>query len=344
MNLTSDNRTAIAPEILEGISRANIGSADAYGADSLTTGLKDKFSEIFEREVWWYPVSTGTAANALCIGQATPSSGATLCHETSHLYAEECGAAELFSGAPMIPIGGEMGKIAIDQLSSVIGNSAIRPTVLSITQPTEFGTVYALDELAALSSMAQDAGLRVHIDGARFSNALVHLDCSPAEATWRCGVDLMAFGATKNGAMCAEAVIIFNPSLVDGIDDNLKRSGHLFSKARFMSAQFAAYLENDLWLKLAANANRMARRLARRLDEFDSMKLAFPVQVNEVFVQMPRMLAQNLHDIGIELEGFAELEIYRFVTSHATTSVQIDDVCNDRIAPIVALFEQVRLS
>ena len=258
MNFTSDNASGIAPAILEAIVAANAGTAAAYGADSYSRRAQDLLSEIFERPITAFLVSTGTAANALALGSLAAPWSAVFCHEEAHIHDDECGAPELFTGgAKLVGIPGEGGKITPDALGETLARfprglvKTVQPGALSLSQATEAGTIYSPEEISALSAIAGSVGMAVHMDGARFANALVELGTSPAEMSWRAGVDVLSFGATKNGAMGCEAVIFFEPERAANFAFQRKRGGQTLSKGRFLGAQMAAYLEDGLWLKLA---------------------------------------------------------------------------------------------
>ncbi|MGO8799821.1 MAG: threonine aldolase family protein [Roseiarcus sp.] len=310
MNFASDNASGVAPAILDAIVAANAGSAAAYGADAHTQRAQAALSEAFERPVAAFLVSTGTAANALALAALTPPWSAIFCHEESHIHDDECGAPEFFTGgAKLVGIAGEGGKITPEALREAIGRfprglvKSVQPGALSLSQATEAGTIYSLDEIAALSAIAHEAGLAVHLDGARFANALVELGCSPAQMSWRAGVDALSFGATKNGAMGCEAVIFFDAERASNFPYQRKRAGQTSSKGRYLGAQMAAYLENGLWLTLARRANDAARRMADGLAGVEGIRLAWPRRVNEVFPITPRSLAAALKAEGV---GFGE--------------------------------------
>ena len=273
MNFASDNTAGIAPEILAAIARANEGSALAYGNDDWTRRVERRFAEIFEHEVAVFLVPTGTAANALALAHLAPPWGAVLCHAESHITTDECGAPEFFGGG--IKLVGlarrgrqDRARDARDARSTQRqwgGPHHVSPAVLSLSQSTEAGTIYRADEIAALAEIAHARGLAVHVDGARLANALARLNASPAQATWKAGVDALSFGATKGGALAAEAVVFFDPARGAGMQERRKRGGHLVSKHRFIAAQIEAYLADDLWLRLARHANAMADRLGAGL-------------------------------------------------------------------------------
>ena len=293
MNFASDNAAGIAPEILAAISRANDGAALAYGRDDWTKRVERRFAEIFQREVAVFLVPTGTAANALALAHLTPPWGAVLCHDEAHIATDECGAPEFFGGGiKLIGLAGEAGKIAPATLQRALdegqwgGPHHVSPAVLSLSQATEAGTVYRVDEIRQLAGIAHAHGVAVHIDGARIANALARMNASPAQATWMAGVDVLSFGATKGGALAAEAVVFFDAARGANMSERRKRGGHLVSKHRFIAAQIEAYLADDLWLKLARHANAMADRLAAGLAAA-GLHPVWPVEANEVFAALP---------------------------------------------------------
>jgi threonine aldolase len=330
-NFRSDNETPVAPEIMQALAEANAGTAHAYGDDAHTAELTRRLCDVFETELLVYPVVSGTAANALAVAQTTPSWGAVICHEDAHLNTDECGAPEFFAGgAKLLTLPGEGAKLPAETVATRLANTghgehSSRPMLLSLTQATEFGTVYDLDEIRTLADLAHGADLRVHMDGARFANALVTLGCSPADMTWRAGVDLVSFGATKNGAMMAEALLVFDPALAVELPRRRKQSAHLISKMRYVSSQLNAYLGDDLWLRLAANANAQATRLADGLAAVAGVELLYPVQSNEIFVRMPAALAERLHGEGFEFHAWPGwADVYRLVTAHCTRAAEVD--------------------
>lgn len=318
MNFCSDNTAGAHPKILEALGAANGGSAMPYGNDELTHRVERKISELFERDCAVFLVGTGTSANALALAALAPNYGAVFCHPESHINMDECGAPEFFTGgAKLVGIPGAHGKIAAADLDRAVKSAGIgvvhhvQPASVSITQATEAGTVYRPAEIAALASVTQKHGLTLHMDGARFANALVHLGCTPAEMTWRAGVDALSFGATKNGAFAAEAVVFFDPSRAASFGYRRKRAGHLWSKMRFLAAQLDAYLEGELWLANARHANRLAAELARGLSAIKAVRLEHPVEANELFVTLPEPVIR-----GLEADGF---RFYRWMDETSTT-------------------------
>lgn len=335
MNFASDNTAGAAPEIMAALSRMNDGHAVSYGGDEATARLKARFAEIFEHDVEVFPVVTGTAANALSLAAIAPPYGAVICHELSHIHLDECGAPEMFSGgAKLLAVGGEGAKIEPAGVKTVLDAYPagivhhVQPAALSLTQSTELGTVYSVEEIAALSQIARARGLRLHMDGARFANAVASLDVPPADLTWKAGVDILSFGATKNGALAAEAVIVFNRDIGSDLAFRRKRAGHLLSKMRFVSAQLEVYLDGGLWLRLAAHANAMTARLAEGLVSAGA-DIPIAPQANEMFPRLPVAAIERLRAAGARFhpwpmagDGEAARTI-RLVTSFQTTEEEI---------------------
>ncbi len=313
MDFRSDNVAGVAPQILEAVIAANEGTATSYGADEISARVEAKLCEIFEREVRAFPVATGTAANALSLSVMTPPYGAILCHEEAHIQLDECGAPEMFTGgAKLVPLPGVSGKLTPDSVRGVLektltGDShRVQPAALSLTQATEAGTCYRPAEIAALTEVARSRGMKVQMDGARFANAVAHLGASPAEVTWRAGIDALAFGATKNGALGAEIVVFFDTTLAETFAFRRKRAGHLFSKMRFVSAQLEAYLAEDRWLTFARHANAMGTRIAQGLQRLPRVTLLHPVEANEVFIQLPLQVVAGLRQAGFDFYDWTD--------------------------------------
>lgn len=333
MNFASDNAYGAAPEIMAAVAAANTGTARSYGEDALTKGLTQRFSEIFEREVFAFPVVTGTAANSLALATLCPPHGAIFCHEESHIATDECGAPEFFShGAKLVTLKGANAKFTPAAIEAQLPNfqrgvHSPKPSAVSITQASERGTVYRADEIAAIAACAGKHGMKLHMDGARFANVLAHLKCKPADITWRAGVDVLSFGASKNGALAAEAVIFFNKDNVRDFEYRRKKAGHLVSKMRFVSAQLEAYLADDLWLRLAARSNALAARLADGLARISGAEIANPVEANAVFARLPDAAIAHLRAAGAQ---FYDWEVsangktlVRLVLSFATPEDEI---------------------
>lgn len=330
VNFASDNVTGACPEVLDAIVAANgEGARMPYGNDEATRAVEARLGELFETEVAVFLVATGTAANSLALAAVTPPWGAIYCHEEAHIQTSECGAPELFTGgAKLVPLPGAAGKLAPDTLRAAIDTSGsvhhVQPAAVSLTQSTEAGTVYGPGELAALAEVARGAGLPLHLDGARFANAMAALGCSPAEATWKAGVDILSFGGTKNGCLAAEAVVFFRPELARNAGFLRKRAGHLFSKMRLLTAQFEGYLRDDAWLRHAAHANAMARRLAEGLAPLPGVELLFPVEANQLFPRFPAGMAQRLNEQGYRFYPEIWDGASRLVTAWCTSEAEVD--------------------
>ena len=329
MNFASDNSYGAWPEIVAAVGAAATGAVPSYGDDTLTAKVRARLAELFERELTVFPVISGTAANALALATLVPPHGAIFCHGESHIAVDECGAPEFFThGAKLVVLEGVDAKLVPDTLERALGRFQkgfvhhVQPAALSITQSTELGTVYRPGEIAALSALAHAHAMLVHMDGARFANALAHLGCTPAEATWRAGVDAMSFGATKNGALGAEAVIFFNPAEARDFEYRRKKAGHLLSKMRFVSAQLDAYLEGRRWLERAAHANALAQKLATGLSDVAGAELAHPVEANAVFATLPDATVARLRRAGASFYDWSPpgdgRTLVRLVASFAT--------------------------
>jgi threonine aldolase len=341
IELRSDNAAGAAVEILHAVAAANSGSALAYGADDWSAQLQRRVSDVFEHpDAVVIPVVTGTAANALGLSAICPPWGAVLCHETAHILRSECGATSLLcGGAVMRGVTGESYKLSAAGLADAFAatrwgdNHHSQPSVLSFTQPTDFGTIYSVAEIAELASSAHERGLRVHLDGARIANAIVALGCSPAELTWRAGIDVFSLGATKNGAVTTDAIVCFDPAIAAELHYRVKRSGHVPSKMRFQSAQLEAYLADGLWLRLAAQANSAMARLAAGLRHLGVELLAEP-DVNMLFGRVSPATLERMESAGLLFYAMGA-DIFRFVTSFETTLVEVDEVLS-RMADAVA--------
>ena len=330
----SDNVTPACPEVMEAINQANIGNIESYGHDKWSKVLDNKFSELFEKDVKVFTAVTGTAANSLALSSITPSYGNIYCHKISHINVDECGAPEFFTGgAKLITIDGDDGKFNSDELKKNIRGSGVvhntQPASVSITQSCETGVIYKLDEILKINQVAKENGMKIHMDGARFSNAIASLKKSPAEATWKLGIDVLTFGGTKNGCMDAEAIIFFNPSDVNNFQYLQKRSGQLLSKTRFLSSQLDAYITDGLWLRNATHANDMARKLSEKLSKINSFELTYPTESNEIFIKMPKNIQDHLNN-----EGYSAIPddmfdgSVRFVTAWNTNLNDIENLIN----------------
>jgi len=330
VKFASDNVAGACPEVLEAILKANDGDSTPYGNDQISTDLQNKFSEIFEKEVIVFPIASGTAANALALATMTPSFGNVYCHRLSHINTDECGAPEFYTGgAKLVNLQGINGKITAEELNESIGGKGIvhhtQPSSASITQVCETGEVYQLDEIKKISEVAHKHNLNMHMDGARFANALVALNTTPAEMTWKSGIDVLSFGATKNGCLAAEAIIFFKKELVGNLGFLMKRAGHLLSKMRFVSAQLDAYLENDVWLKNAKHANKMGKMLSDGLAAHQEIEIAYPTEANEVFAKFPRNMIEYLNAEGYKMnEDELDGKAVRFVAAWNTKEEDVN--------------------
>ncbi len=338
MYFASDNAAPAAPEVMAAMAKANEGYAASYGTDDIMDRVTAQIRHEFEApDAAVYLVSTGTTANALALSMLAAPWQTIFCHRQSHIEEDECGAPEFFTGgAKLTLLDGDNAKIDADQFARVaehtgrLGVHNIQRGALSITNVTELGSVYTCEEIAALCKTAKDLGIGTHLDGARFTNALVALGCTPAEMTWKAGIDVVSFGGTKNGLLGVEAVIIFDPAKAWEFELRRKRGGHLFSKHRYLSAQMEAYLTDDLWIRLATQANAAGARLEAGLTQINSFEMTNPRDANMLFCKMPRAAHNRAVDGGAmyymeRSEGpDDELIDCRLVCSWSTTDEEID--------------------
>ncbi|MGE6743693.1 threonine aldolase family protein [Allorhizobium pseudoryzae] len=341
MFFASDNWAGAHPAINERLLKESTRFAAAYGTSELDRQIEQRFNEIFEREVSVFFVATGTAANSLALASLAKPGGVVFAHSEAHVIEDECGAPDFFSGMRMSPVEGPLGKMDPKHLKSRIARypqDAVhhgRATAVTMTQATETGTIYSLDEIDTIAAIAREHGLPLHMDGARFANALVNLDATPAEMTWKRGVDVLSFGGTKNGCWCAEAIVFFDPEMAKELPFIRKRSAQLFSKSRFIAAQFEAYLQDGLWLDLARHANAMADRLRAGLDASNSARQAWPTTSNEVFAVIPVETMKAAYEKGAKFYDWLEPHdmaepvaeghmLIRLVTSFATEPQDVD--------------------
>ncbi|MEM5583051.1 low specificity L-threonine aldolase [Roseibium sp. AS2] len=327
MNFASDNWAGAAPAVMSALARHNTGFVPAYGTDPLTASVSRTFSDIFDREVSVYFVATGTAANALALTAYARPGGAIFCHRTAHIQLDECNCPEFMTGGgKLVGVDGAAGKITPEGLTDAMAGFPAgvvhhgQVASVSISQASECGTVYTLDEIAAIKDVCRTRSVPLHMDGARFANALVTLGCTPADMTWKAGVDVLSFGATKNGCWCAEAVVFFDPDAGREFEYFRKRGGHLFSKSRFVAAQFEGYFEDNGWLVTAAHANAMAGGLAEGIRGLGG-RTAWPVEANELFPILKRDRFKALQDAGAMLYEWPATDL---PAGHAPTS---DEVC-----------------
>lgn len=332
MNFTSDNEAPAHPAMIEAIARANEGFATAYANDDFSRRLDERFSELFETDCHVLPIATGTAANCVAIAELSPPWGAVLCHQLAHIHNDENGAPEFYSaGAKLVPLPGDDGRLDAATVAASIDSAGahgvhnVKPSVVSITQATECGTCYRPEEIRAIADATHQRGLHLHMDGARFANAVAWLGASPAKTTWKAGVDVLSFGATKNGALTAEAIVVFgHPEWLEGMERRRKRSGHLLSKMRYVSAQLLAMLDDGLWLELGATANARARQLAEGIETCEQASLHWPVESNEVFMKaVPEKLAA-LKQAGFRFHIWpGHDDLARLVCSWATSDEDV---------------------
>jgi threonine aldolase len=302
LRFLSDNTGTACPEILAALTEANQGLVEAYGKDGWTRRLDDCLSTYFAAPVRAFPVATGTAANSLSLATLSPSYGVIFAHEEAHIANDEAGAPGFFTGGAQLSLlQAPDGKVTRDVLAAALDAHpasvhTTQPTVLALSQATELGTAYRPEELTAICQLAHNRGLKVQMDGARFANAVAFLGCHPGDVTWRAGIDVLSFGATKNGALTAEAVVFFDPDLVRDFELRRKQSGHLLSKARYVSAQLLAYVDSGLWLRNATRTNALAQKIGKAAGE----QLMHPVEANEVFVALGQERKQALRQLGFE--------------------------------------------
>lgn len=330
MDFRSDNVTGAAPEIMAALASVNHGTVASYGNDPYTAAMNKRFCELFERPVTVVPVSTGIAANALALSVCSPPYGLIYCHPSAHVIHRESGATEFFTGgAKLVPVPGADGKIDASIFKEMVEGdhsgvtSKAPPSALSLTQATDGGTVYKPADIAALSAIAHGYGMKVHMDGARFSNALARVGGSPADLSWRAGVDIMSFGATKCGAMNTEAIVIFDQTLTKELGIRARRCGQGSSKMRFASAQLERFVTDGLWLRLALQANNAATRLAELLASIPKVEITAPVEANELFISLPQTVIERAEAQGVLWYRRGPGKI-RLVCRFDTTPAEID--------------------
>jgi threonine aldolase len=330
IDFRSDNTGRAAPQILEALISANRDTALGYGADPWTARLQQRFSELFETAVRVFPVATGTAANALSLAALGPSWGIVYCSEAAHINTSEANAAGFFGGGlKLAPVAGEHGRISAERLAETLATISPgqlhrgQPCAVNLTQASDLGTVYSPDEIDAIAAVAKGRGLRLHMDGARFANAVARLGCSPAEASWRRGIDIMSFGATKNGGALCDAIVVFAPEFADGLAVQLRRAGQVWSKMRFASAQLLAYVEDGLWLDMARASNAMAAYIAAGLAAIPDARLLAPVEANEIFLELPGAVMDALEQDGFQFYRRSASRA-RFVCRFDATEAEAD--------------------
>lgn len=340
MNFASDNVYGVHPRLMAALVDANGGTAPSYGGDDLTRLAESRLAEVFETDLRAFLVTTGTAANGLSLSAITPPYGAVLCHAEAHIACDECNSPEFFTGgAKIIGLRGPGGKLTPATIARCLkgfirGEHDPKPAAVSIANVSELGQVYSPEEVRAIAETIKPRGIRLHMDGSRFANAVAALGCRPAEVSWKAGVDVLSFGATKNGALLLDAVIFFDKRLAEDFAHRHMRAGQLISKSRYLGAQMLAYLEDGLWLENARRANRLARRLTAGLGQLPGLRLPHPVEANEVFAVMPRRLFDELRAEGAKFYewmadslggAIAEDEVFaRLVLSFATPEEDVD--------------------
>lgn len=336
MRFGSDNTSGVCPEVIEAIASEAGSFGGSYGADDLSVRLTRLVADMFEHDLAVFCVPTGTTANAVSLAALTPPYGSIACTSVAHVVNDECGAVEFYSGgARLVALAHDAGRLRPETLETEVGNlrdgvHSMPLSALTLTQQTELGTAYSAEELRELGQVAASADLRVHMDGARLANALVALGESPADITWRTGVDVLSLGATKNGAMGADAVVVFDADLAEEIAFRQKRAGSLMSKQRFLAAQLMAYFDGDLWLRNAAHANEMGALVASAFRDCAIAEVSLLVEPsgNEVFVRLPSGVVAALRDAGVEFHPFQIDGVisFRFVASWSTTLSEVDEL------------------
>jgi threonine aldolase len=330
----SDNYSGICPEALEYMLQANQGSAPAYGDDIWTQKATDYFRSLFETDCEVFFVFNGTAANALSLAALCQSYHSVICHETAHIETDECGAPEFASNGSKLLLGkGINGKLTPETIEAIVQKRTDihypKPKVISLTQATETGTLYSIDELLAIRDVAERYHLRIHMDGARFANAVAAMNVTPAELTWKCGVDVLCFCGTKNGMAIGEAIIFFNRALAEDFAYRCKQAGQLASKMRFIAAPWLGLLETGAWLRNAQHANECAAYLEQQLSQIPGVELLYPREVNALFMRLPEPTIAELRAKGWLFYNFIGAEGVRFMCSWATTRSRIDQLVQD---------------
>lgn len=329
LDFRSDNTACVAPQLLDALYAANLGVSPSYGEDPWTARLQLCMSALFETSVRVFPVATGTAANGLSLAAACTSFGAVYCTPDAHIGISELNATGFFGGGIKVTaVHGPSNKLEAVSLAKALKEAGgwphkSQPEAVNLVQATDLGEVYQVAEVCEITKVARAHDLKVHMDGARFANAVAHLGCTPAEITWKAGVDILSFGVTKNGGLLSDAIVVFSPDVAHPISLHLRRAGLVWSKMRYASAQLLAYLENDLWLKLALQANDAASRMAVGLREIPGARLAAAVQANEVFLEMPAPVLDYLRDAGV-LFARRGGELARFVCRWDNTPEEVD--------------------
>ncbi len=329
----SDNTAGLCPEAAAALAQANAGSVPSYGDDEWTRRLCDRVRELFEIDCDVFLVFNGTAANALALAQLCQPFHSIICQENAHIENDECGACEFYTGgSKLIPTRGAQGKIDLCEVEAALLRQhelhSHKPRLISLTQATELGTLYTPDEIRTISGFAKKRKMLLHMDGARFANAVAALRCAPREITWQAGVDALSFGGTKNGLAAGELVIFFNKQHSADFDYRAKQGGHLASKMRFLAVPWVALLENDVWLKNAQRANDAALRLANGLRDC-GVEIVFPVESNAVFFRLDAMIARKLRELGWDFYKFIEPDIYRLMCAWSANDEATIELLSD---------------
>jgi threonine aldolase len=332
-DLASDNGAGICPEVASALIEANRGAAAPYGDDVWTRRLCDRVREIFEIDCDVFLVGNGTAANALAMAQLCQPFHSVICHQHAHIENDECGAVEFFTrGSKLIPCRGANGKLGLREVESALARQhelySHKPRVISITQATELGTIYRAAEICEIAEFARKRAMLLHMDGARFANAVAALRCAPKEITWQAGVNVLCFGGTKNGLAAGELVIFFDKGRSAKFDYRSKQAGQLFSKMPFLAAPWLALLESGAWLKNANRANVLAKTLGDALSQ-RSGEIVLPIEANAVFVRLDPNIAAKLRECGWQFYKFIDPDIYRFMCSWATGEEAIAALTSD---------------
>ncbi len=333
LDFGSENTSPVHPAFVSGVMAANAGFATNFEDEEWTKGATRSLREFFEHDgLQAFTVTTGTAANAIALGAMVPPYGTILCHRDAHIETDECGAPEMFTfGARQIPLAGEHGRLSPAAVSKHLSHArfgvvhSLQPAALSLTNLTEAGTAYTPEQVKELADIACQHGLGVHMDGARFANAAATVRATPAQLSWKSGVDVLTLGTTKSGSFGVETIISFNEKYNTALAFLRKRSGHLVPKTRFLGAQLQTYIDDDLWLKNARHANEMARQLSQGLAKLPGVELMHPVEGNEVFVKMPEPTINRLlkHGCKFQRDWRPEPHQHRFVCSWATSLEQV---------------------
>lgn len=336
MHFMSDGRAYAHRQIVEGLGGYRPIFTDVFEGDPETASVQAQVSKVFDKQADVFVVATGTASNGLALAALCEPHGAILCHWDAHIQTDECGGPILFTGgASLNPLRGAHGKVDLDALKTALANSRfgiahrVQPQVLSLTQATEAGTIYRPEALLELAGVARHYGLRIHMDGARFANAVAALECHPADISWRSGIDILSLGATKNGAIAAEAIVVFDRELSRKLRFIQKRTGHFIAKSSLIARQLRAYFDDDLWLRNAKLANAQARLLASALQSVEQVQLVNPVETNQVFVTMPQSLLNHLRSCSVSFDidwRTHPVRHHRFSASFATQSSEIDQL------------------